>query len=243
MLKYKFFAQPIENIRSNKIVMFELLLRQWDADQERWMRPTSFELAPELMVTLLEQSLCKLGQETKVSINLTEAQFSDQQMVAALAAFVQQNMLPRQLTVELIFTPQIEVLKRISVEYRKAGILLAIDDVGSDNLYHDLKEVLPYFSTAKFALQNMRLFGKQTSRNIVDILRVWFNVSEEQQMLFTFEGIENIDDLELAISLGISRGQGYFYAKPQTPQFFCEDNTTNQQYKRYRRPELPADKS
>lgn len=142
-----------------------------------------------------------------------------------------------------MFTPQLEILKKMSAEYRKAGILLAIDDVGSDNLYRNLKEVLPYFNTAKFALQNMRLFGEQTSRNIVDILRFWFNVSEEQQMLFTFEGIENADDLELAISLGISRGQGYFYAKPQTPQFFCEDNAAQQQYRRYQRPELPTDEA
>lgn len=39
-------------------------------------------------------------------------------------------------------------------------------------------------------------------------------------MLFTFEGIEDEADLELAKRIGIARGQGYYFSKPQLPEMF-----------------------
>lgn len=213
MTKYCYFVQPIENIRSKKIIMYELLLRMWDETAKSWVVPSNFEISVETMISLLEAVHHTLG-DNHISINLSNKQFSDLKVAHELIDYARQHLRPRQLTIELVETPEIEVLKIISEAYRGAGILLAIDDVGSDNLYVDIKEMLPYVNTIKFALQNLRKFNEQTTPEQIEMLRFWFNKSEEEQMLFTFEGIENDADLKLASRVGITRGQGYYFSRP-----------------------------
>ncbi len=219
MPKYCFFAQPIENIKTKRVIVYELLLRQWFDDKQLWLRPDDFNLPTETLIEILRVALHELH-FPRVSINLTNKQFEDPEVMTAITKFVDENMVPRQLTIELVEKPSFEMLKQMSVHYRAAGILLAFDDVGSDNLYGEIKDMLPYVNTVKFALQNMRKFGEPTPESAVKALQFWFNRAEAHQMLFTFEGIENEEDLALAKRFGISRGQGYYFSKPQLPDSF-----------------------
>ncbi|WP_127848800.1 EAL domain-containing protein [Lacticaseibacillus hulanensis] len=221
MARYSYFAQPIENISTGRIILYELLLREWNNDQKRWQVPTNFAIPASTMVDLLEQSVAELN-GPHVSINLTKDQFADAKFARAITNFVSQNMVPRQLTVELVDTPDLTVLKKMSAAYRAAGVLLAIDDVGSDNMYSEVKDMLPYVNTIKFALQNMRARGCATTKREIEALHFWFEQAEEQQMLFTFEGIETKEDIELATHFGISRGQGYFFSRPLSPEMFTK---------------------
>ncbi|WP_127849928.1 EAL domain-containing protein [Lacticaseibacillus hulanensis] len=220
MPEYCFFAQPIENIKTGRVIVYELLLREWNSEERLWQRPDTFELPADTLIKTLDNAIRDLHFH-RVSINLTNQQFANMAIMRALTAYVSTHMVPRQLTIELVETPDFDVLKKMSVYYRSAGMLIAIDDVGSDNLYARVKDMLPYVNTVKFALQNMRRLGEPTSPETISSLRFWFNRAEEQQMLFTFEGIENEDDVSLARSIGISRGQGYYFAKPQLPVCFC----------------------
>lgn len=216
--KYSYFAQPIENIKTNHIILYELLLREWNDDTQTWRTPASFEITAPIMVHLLQTALAKLD-DPHVSINLTTKQFADPAFTLAITDFVREHMLPRQLTVELVDCPTFTVLKEVSASYRAAGVLLALDDVGSDNLYGTVKDMLPYVNTIKFAMQNLRDGGPTTQKQIEE-LHFWFHKSEEQQMLFTFEGIEDQQDIDLASHFGISRGQGYYFSRPREPQLF-----------------------
>lgn len=218
MGQYSYFAQPIENISTKHIILYELLLREWDKENQSWRTPATFEIDAQTMVHLLKTALEELD-DHHVSINLTTKQFADPVFTLALTDFVRENMLPRQLTVELVTCPEFAVLKHVSASYRAAGILLALDDVGSDNLYPKVKDMLPYVNTIKFAMQNLR-HGGPTTKEEIEELSFWFHKSEEQQMLFTFEGIEDQKDIELASHFGITRGQGYFFSRPREPQLF-----------------------
>lgn len=220
MPQYRYFAQPIANIKTKHIIVYELLLRQWVPDKDAWLRPDTFDLTPDALIATLDQAITHLNFH-RVSVNLTNHQFADPEMMRALTAYVAEHMLPRQLTVELVETPDFDVLRQMSVHYRSAGMLLAIDDVGSDNTYAEIKEMLPYVNTIKFAIQNLRRFGEQTAPEVAAALRFWFNRAEDQQMLFTFEGIEDEADVQLARSIGISRGQGYYIARPALPEAFA----------------------
>lgn len=215
---YSYFAQPIENISTNHIILYELLLREWSDERQAWQTLASFEINAQTLVHLLQTALAKLD-DHHVSINLTAKQFADPVFTLAITDFVRENMLPRQLTVELVTCPEFAVLKHVSASYRAAGILLALDDVGSDNMYANVKDMLPYVNTVKFAMQNLR-HGEPTTPAEIEELVFWFHKSEEQQMLFTFEGIEDQKDIELASHFGITRGQGYFFSRPREPQLF-----------------------
>ena len=219
MLKYKYFAQPINNLGTNRTILYELLLRQWDERQQTWRIPATFEIAPTELIQLLDCAIQELNNH-HVSINLTARQFANPDFQVAISHYVQTHLLPRELTVELVATPELSELQQLSVGYRAAGILLAFDDVGSDNLFQQIKMMLPYVDTVKFALQNMRPLGTPTTDAIVSTLKFWFDKAEEQQMLFAFEGIESAADVQLANHLGITRGQGYYFAKPQLPATF-----------------------
>ncbi len=219
MNRYSYFAQPIENISTKRIILYELLLREWNETTQKWVIPTQFDLPAATLVHLLQDAIEKLDNH-HVSINLTNKQFANLDIMHAITDFVRAHMVPRQLTVELIDNPDFDVLKRISTEYRAAGVMLAIDDVGSDNMYEDVKKLLPYVNTIKFALQNVRAAEKKANKSDIEALNFWFNQAEEQQMLFTFEGIETKDDFDLATRFGITRGQGYFFSRPLEPEVF-----------------------
>ena len=225
MPQYSYFAQPIENISTKRIILYELLLREWNANEERWVTPASFAVPAETIVHILQKAIDVLD-DHHVSINLTREQFADPLFTDAITAFVEANMLPRQLTVELVECPDFAVLKQMSARYRAAGVLLAIDDVGSANLYSDVKDMLPYVNTIKFALQNMRKHGCATTKEEIAALQFWFEQAEEQQMLFTFEGIETEEDIALATRFGIHRGQGYFFSRPLEPQMFHDGHNS-----------------
>ncbi|ERL45078.1 EAL domain-containing protein [Lactiplantibacillus paraplantarum] len=221
MLKYKYFAQPINNLVTNQTILYELLLRQWDEEQRCWQIPATFELTPAELIQLLDCAIKELNNH-HVSINLTARQFANPAFQVAISRYVHAHLLPRELTVELVATPALSDLRQLSVGYRAAGVLLAFDDVGSDNLFQQIKWMLPYVNTVKFALQNMRPLGTATTDTIVATLKFWFDKAEEQQMLFTFEGIESAADVQLANHLGITRGQGYYFSKPQLPVTFMQ---------------------
>jgi EAL domain-containing protein (putative c-di-GMP-specific phosphodiesterase class I) len=217
--KLCYFAQPIENIRTQHVIAYELLLRQWHEDAQQWRVPANFDIDAQTMISLLGDALAKLSIR-RVSINLTNAQFADVNVMRALTEYVEMHMQPRQLTVELVDSPDLATLRRVGVGYRAAGILIAIDDVGSDNKFNEIRGLLPYVNTIKFALQNMRKPGATASPEAIESLRFWFEQAEEQQMLFTFEGIEDGNDIQLATQYGITRGQGYYFSKPQEPAMF-----------------------
>ncbi|AVK61965.1 EAL domain-containing protein [Lactobacillus sp. CBA3605] len=219
MPTYKYFAQPIKNVLTNQTILYELLLRQWHEAQQTWGIPIDFELTPAAVIQLLDVAVKELKYHN-VSINLTQKQFANPVMQRDLNAYVTENLLPRQLTIELVSTPDLAVLKAMSRDYRSAGVLIAFDDVGSDNLLADIAPMLPYANTIKFALQNSRQIGQANLKTAVSELRFWFEKAEAEQMLFTFEGIETAADLQLAHNLRITRGQGYLFAKPQLPVTF-----------------------
>lgn len=221
MTRYTYFAQPIENIAARRVILYELLLREWDEERSAWRIPSNFELAPSVVVQLLDEAVRQLDNH-HVSVNLTRAQFNDVHMMEQLSEFVRTKLAPRQLTVELVDSPDLEVLQTMSAGYRSAGILLAIDDVGSDNQFQEIEDLLPYVNTIKFALQNMRKYGERPSEESIAALKFWLDQAEEQQMLFTFEGIENSEDVELAHRFHITRGQGYYFSRPHEPRDFHE---------------------
>lgn len=219
-MTYKFFAQPIQHLITHQTILYELLLRQWDATAQRWQRPDTFELPADTVIYLLDTAIADLA-NSRVSINLTCQQFASTTLLHQLTTYIHNHLEPRQLTIELVAPPTLPVLQSVGAVYRATGTLIAFDDVGSDNHFATINHLLPYVNTLKFALQNMRTTTDQPlPPAILSNLKFWATKAAEEQLLFTLEGIETPNDITLAKQLGVYRGQGYYFSQPQIPQHF-----------------------
>lgn len=209
---YAFFAQPI--MYQNQRFASELLLRSFDEDNQHWVLPARFDLPVAQQVDLLYQAVAHLAC-SRVAINLTLAQFADPQTAAALIACYQHDAGPSALTVEIVDVPDLATTRRISAMYRDAGIRIHIDDVGSDNSYELVRELIPYVDGVKFAIQNLR--QHEDDERIHERIRFWAEVARKNHLRLILEGVETQADVDFATALGITYFQGYFFAKPSLP--------------------------
>lgn len=214
---YAFYAQPIMDAQRETVQIWgnELLLRTYDVAQARWMLPNSFDLAIDLQVELIYQAVAK-ARCKNVAINLTLAQFADPQTAYALIACLQSQDGPTGLTVEIVDVPDLATTRNISAIYRAAGIRIHIDDVGSDNSFELVQQLIPYVDGVKFAIQNLR--KTESPERIQERIRFWAGIANKGHLRIILEGVEDQADVEFAKTLGIHYFQGYYFAKPALPK-------------------------
>lgn len=210
---YRFFAQGVYeladdgNIRRSN----ELLLRAYEPAQKRWILPDTFELPAWMQIALIKEFMERTG-ATTMNINLTANQFNDLDFASAMTQFVESSDGPAHLNVEITHLSDSATTRRISALYRAAGVKIMIDDVGSDNSYELVQDVLGYVNNVKFAMQNLR---KQTSAELLEQRAAfWVKVASDHHLTFVLEGVENQADIDLAKRLGVLYVQGYYFGKP-----------------------------
>lgn len=211
-----YFAQPIEGVNAQGSVHWaaELLLRRYDSQSDQWRLPARFDIAVDKQIILISQALTVLNVQ-RVNVNLTLAQFSDIETAKSLVSYMHSGRGPQQLTIEITDVPSVTVMRRVSALYREAGILIYIDDVGSDNSYELVQKLLPYVNGVKFAIQNLR--RQESSARIHERIQFWLDIAQHQEISFILEGLEFPDEVTWAQHLGIQYFQGYYFGKPQLP--------------------------
>lgn len=215
MRTYTYFAQPIVEIDTAKVTQNELLLRAWDADQNAWRLPDSFEITVAMQIQLLQHTLPRLDVKN-VAINLTPTQFAQTETMAQLIQFTQQSSDLGVLTIELTSAPTLMEIRTIGAQYRAAGIQIAIDDVGSDiDDYAMVEQLAPHVDEMKFALQNLR--DRDMMADAIARIKKWRTLTRIYRTRFVFEGVESIDDVELAQQFKIHEAQGFYYSRPAKP--------------------------
>lgn len=210
--EYAYFTQPIVDISKNKTIVHELLLRTFDKKDGQWKLPSSFQVPIELQIDLANETLENLNSKN-ISINLTQKQFEDGVVCDKIIDFYQKSAV-NNLTIEMVKVSSYAIFKRMQEKYHKEGIILGIDDVGSDNKLQDVMPLLDDVDTIKFASQNIRHLSQI---KVLNQLNYWFEQAEKRHLLFTFEGVEGLKDIRMAKKLGITRCQGYFFSKPVLP--------------------------
>ncbi|MFD1484483.1 EAL domain-containing protein [Lacticaseibacillus baoqingensis] len=207
-----YFAQPIMLIDEAQPWGAELLLRQQDGDH--WHLPPRFDIQVEQQIKMIARTLAK-SRLTRVTINLTPAQFADTSIANALAGFANAAYGPDALIVEITTVPDLATTRRITAIYRSANIRVFIDDVGSDNSYELVQKVLPYIDGVKFAMQNLR--KHEPLARIHERVLFWVDTAKKARIDFILEGVEDQADVDFASRLGIHYCQGYYFGKPALP--------------------------
>lgn len=214
--KLRYFAQPIEAVREDAVEQWgaELLLREYDADNDKWHLPASFDLSVEKQIALITHVLHHSPLRC-VTINLTIQEFSDVNTAHALAGFASADYGPENLIVEIVTVPDLATIRRVTAVYRGAGIRIFIDDVGSDNSYELVQQILPYIDGVKFAMQNLR--KHESLARVRERVSFWISVAAKQHIGFILEGVEDESDVAFAQTQHVEYFQGYYFGKPAMP--------------------------
>lgn len=218
---YAFFAQGIMHpdssgtIQSSSRWCNELLLRMYDHEHDRWILPEMFELSPKTQIELIKKVLAQSNTK-QVAVNLTQTQFCSELVAKTLTKFRNSPDGPDDLTVEIVDVPDMKITRNITAIYRAGGVHINIDDVGSDNSYELVQNLLPYVDGVKFALQNLR--KNNTAEALQERVKFWVDVAKRNNLNFILEGVETLEEVQLAYDqLGIQFFQGYYFNKPSLP--------------------------
>lgn len=215
---YRYFVQPQINTATDTVFGYELLIKELTPDG--WRLPANFTaLSSEILSGLLVATTRVLTPKVRsVSVNLNRQQLIDEQAVKAVLQS-QIHLYPAKLTVELTeeicrhSSIDIPVLSHL-LKFANHGMQISLDDVGTGlNDFHNVQKILPLVSEVKFALQNF-------DRNIEDLaiqqkLHFWHAISNEYNLRFILEGIEDDSDACYSDNLKIHLRQGYYYGKPE----------------------------
>lgn len=144
------------------------------------------------------------------------------------AFFTEMQPYAKQLTIEItedapLFTASNDTINSLTIDQnfltifasiKEKGYCIALDDVGSGR--NSLEEVLkytPYLDQIKFSMVNCSK-KKLNEATLQLFLHAWQRLSEDYQLDFIIEGVENQEMSDELKEQGIFLQQGYYFGKP-----------------------------
>jgi diguanylate cyclase (GGDEF)-like protein/PAS domain S-box-containing protein len=228
------YYQPIICLNTGNLLGFEALVR-WQHPQGLVMPGEFIDLAEDtgLIKYIGQQMLEKVCQQVKlweaqfdlpehfrVSVNVSGEQFKDLNFINSIDQILQDTGLnSKRLKLEIterILLKFSDNIFNILSDIRAKNIDLAIDDFGTG--YSSLR----YLS--QFPVNTLKIdrsFVNQMETGNTGIVQAIIDIAHNLQMDLVAEGVESSSQLDQLKSLGCEAAQGYFFAKPLTP-----DDTT-----------------
>ncbi|XOF34687.1 MAG: EAL domain-containing protein [Candidatus Electrothrix sp. YB6] len=234
--EFHLLYQPKISLLTGRIEGMEALVR-WQSPELGFMRPDQFiALAEEtrliipLGAWILEQAMrdflhfrengCRMS---KVSINVSSVQLLHSDMTATVQQAIRHTgMLPQQIELELtessLATDEDKALRTLT-RLREMGIELAIDDFGTG---YSSMSYLQKFPVTRLKIDKSfvdDLPGSEESRAIIHAI---IALARTFHLALTAEGVETKEQLAFLRNAGCHEAQGYYYAKPLSPEEFVE---------------------
>jgi len=217
--------QPIVSVKNNHIARLEALLR--------WYHPERGKIAPNIFIPIAEESnlINSIGEwvirqacqdaarwpdHIRISVNLSEQQvvtegFSHLVANALANAGIEAERLEFELKESIHFGEE-EASERELNSLRKLGVRLAIDDFGTGVSSLGYLRQAP-FETLKIDPGFLRGAMEKDSRN-PELIRAIVALAKGLQMETVMEGVEAMDEFELATGCGVDLIQGFVYSTP-----------------------------
>lgn len=228
----KVLYQPIIDIKTNKVISAEALMRL-NVDEK--VSPLEFikiaeqiDVIDDLTYELLRQVgdfLNEINMSSKyssikgISVNLTPKQISStsvQQYIMKLINRYQlkSNQLRLEITEDFISTNNKEKILKIVNDFKNKGILFYQDDFGTG--YSDIRSLLDYgipFNMIKIDKALVDYIDQDDSKSFIFLESLIFSLKALKYQIIV-EGVERESQLNILKSLNISFVQGYYYSKP-----------------------------
>ncbi len=228
------YFQPIVDLRGNRLIGFESLIR-WQHPEQGLLEPGRFlEIAEEsgLIVTMgrwLLTNSCiqmrawqlrnpRLG-DAYVSVNLSSREFAQPDLVDTVRAALQQSGLPTsclklEITESVLIGNPERARGRLTA-LKELGVDLSIDDFGTGYSSFSYLHKYPFdvLKIDKSFVQ--KLNGEGNARQII---RAIVELAHNLGMKVVAEGGEDLRTLDALRELGCEFAQGYHYSRPLPPQ-------------------------
>jgi EAL domain-containing protein (putative c-di-GMP-specific phosphodiesterase class I) len=227
------FYQPVVDLVSGAVTGVEALVR-WEHPQHGLVSPASFiPLAEEtgLIVPIgawvLDQAMVQAarwrerswGRSLTVNVNLSARQLRQPALIPGLmASLLASGTDPSQLCLELTETTFMEDARshrEVLDGIRGLGVGLAIDDFGTGYSSLTYLKRLPV-SVLKIDQAFVRGLGKDASDTA--IVKSVIDLAHALGLVVVAEGVEEGDQVAHLRKLGCDQAQGYFFARPQSPE-------------------------
>lgn len=213
---------PIFELDSEKRVGLEILMRSKIEGFE--MPGDFFRASVEAdILTLVDHYCLKKAVETlqaspfqdvRYHMNLFPSTMIDIPVEHLISLFPQTGLRGQTFCLEIseqqIFGNPSYLIKVVQ-ELRKAGILIAIDDVGFGR---SCLESLILLKPELIKIDRTNVSGIGQDKALQECLKRFLKVAASLDAEVIVEGIETREDLEMVKSLGVKFGQGYLWGKP-----------------------------
>jgi EAL domain-containing protein (putative c-di-GMP-specific phosphodiesterase class I) len=212
----------------------------------RWLHPAQGSISPAEFIPIAEESdlILHIGRwvlneatrqmaewvETlgeaappTISINLSRKQFAQSDLAEQVHAAAQSaGLLPSRIQLEITEdTFAIDVPTAIATmnAIKSLGFLLAIDDFGTGcSSFASLHE----FPADVLKLDRSLLNDIETSKQTAALVHALAILTNNLGLAIVAEGVERQSEVVILRDLGCHFGQGYFFARPLSPDAFAE---------------------
>ena len=222
--EFELHYQPLVNLASGKVTVFEALLR-WNHPERGRVPPAEFvPLAEEtgLIVQLgawVLQQAClaaaRWPEPVRVAVNLSAVQFQTSGVVPAVAsALALSGLRPERLELEITETVLLHDARAaiaILRELRAIGVRIAMDDFGTG--YSSLG-YLRSFPFDKIKIDQCFVRDIGSSEDCRAIVRAVTGLGLSLGIATTAEGVETLEQLAQVRAEGCQEVQGYFFSRP-----------------------------
>jgi PAS domain S-box-containing protein len=216
--------QPLRELRSGRLIGFELLARWNHAELGLILPETFIEVAEEcgLLKELTKRVLQKafqtaidMPESLRLAVNVSPSQMKDVTLPEQIATIAGETNFPLdRLTVEVTETSLLlnfDVARDVTREFKAMGCKLVLDDFGTG--YSNLRHLqMVDFDGLKIDKSFVtEITRSRDSRKIVASL---IGLGQSLGLTTVAEGLEYEEQASLLLYLGCDIGQGWYYGRP-----------------------------
>ena len=219
--EFEVFYQPKMNVRTRELSGVEALIR--------WRHPQQGLIAPGLFIPVAEETrmITAIGRwvleqacrdasrwgGVQVAVNLSPAQFTDDDLLETVANAIQRSGLPpAQLEVEITEGVLLANNARSNAmmnQFVEMGVHLAMDDFGTG---YSSMSYLTKFRFNKIKID--RSFVQALDRGGEAIILAIVGMTKSLGIMSCAEGIETDEQMAALRLIGVDEMQGYWYGRP-----------------------------
>ena len=241
----KVFYQPIIDVKTNRILHCEALLR--------WITPNRGIISPAEFIPIAEETgqinligkwvlmtACKMSKKWNdtlqlaynivVSVNISPVQLRQKNIVELISNVLEETKLdPKFLVLEItegIFLDNFDEANKVIEEIRNLGIKISLDDFGTGFSSLSYLKQLPIN-----ILKIDKSFIKELNINEREkvILKSIISLVQKLNIQVVVEGVEDVNQLKFLKSCDCDKIQGFLFSKPIDEESFEKLITTTSQ--------------
>ena len=231
--------QPVVDAESEKLIGAEALLR-WKNDKYGMVPPDQFipllesdPLFPDLGEWILREAIVQAKQILKnnptfvINVNLSYTQIEKPDFVDMVLRILNElGYPPEHLCLEVTERCRLldmELLKNVLANLKSRGILIALDDFGTGFSSIGIVKELPFDIIKIDRSFVQRIEDDEMERRLI---KHFASLASMFGAKVCVEGIETSGMRDILQKFNVKSFQGYYYAKPLTPEQFDEWNGT-----------------